>query len=415
MAQDKLRVIGQNEQQRIIWMALFAPGIEGRRGLPFVVVGSPGSAKTSILRQLARAGGLESTTMLGSIRSPVDFLGVPFKQVRKFTDPETFEERSIPYTHYAPPGWALDLSLNYGGRSLAIYDEFNTASMAVQNSMLRVMFEGVVGEHPLPPGVRQLGAMNPISQATGGRELSMALQNRLGVLEWPDVTAEEFARHHLSGGKIGTVFSLNGEVSSDKVNAEAEEAAVDARYDAAWAGALGEVTGFLKRRPELMSKVPTTLGTPWPSARSWELAMRARAGTLVYDMTPSEELMAGAAYVGVSAYGDFVRWRKEADLPDPAELLDGKAHFEHTPARLDRTVAVLSACTALVTPQSSERRKERVESLWKFMKDLPDGALDLTLPSMTALAQAQLANGTAAFKTMARLEPIMSAAGMLRK
>jgi hypothetical protein len=415
MAQAKLRVIGQNEQQRIIWMALFAPGVDGRRGLPFVISGSPGSAKTSILRQLARAGGLKSMTMLGSIRSPVDYLGVPFKVNRKVVNQETFDTQEIPYTHYAPPGWALDASLENDGRTLVIHDEFNTASMSVQNAMLRVIFEGVVGEHQLPPNVRQLGAMNPISQATGGRELSMALQNRLGVLEWPDVTAEEFARHHLNGGKIGAKFSMDGSTSDETVSAEAEERAVDERYDAAWAAALGEVTGFLKRRPELMAKPPQALGTPWPSARSWEFAMRARAGTLVYDMTPQEELLAGAAYVGVQAYGDFVRWRKDADLPDPAELLDGKAHFEHANARLDRTVAVLSACTALVTPDSAERRKERSESLWKFMKDLPDAALDLSMPAMTALAQAKLANGSTAFKAMARLEPVMSAAGMLRK
>lgn len=417
MTQSKLRVIGQNPQQRIIWMALFSPGIEGRRGLPYVVVGSPGSAKTSILRQLARAGGLMSTTMLGSIRSPVDFLGVPFKQTKKFTHPETFEQTDVAYTHYAPPGWAVELSEH--GRALAIYDEFNTASLAVQNSMLRVMFEGVVGEHPLPPGVRQLGAMNPISQATGGRELSMALQNRLGVLQWPEVTAEDFTRHHLNSGNIGASLNFSaaggGSMTQEVVRAEVEESAVDERYDAAWAGSLGEVTGFLKRRPEMLNKVPTVLGTAWPSARSWELAMRARAGTLVYDMTPEEELLAGSAYVGNQAYGDFVRWRKDADLPDPAELLDGKAHFEHAAARLDRTVAVLSSCTALVVPASAEKRKERVEALWKFMRDIPDAALDLTMPAMTSLASQSLANSTTAFKAMSRLEPVMSAAGMLKR
>jgi hypothetical protein len=416
MALSKLRVIGNNEQQRIIWMALFAPGVEGRRGLPYVIVGPPGSAKTSILRQLARIGGLPSRTMLGSIRSPVDFLGVPFKVTRKFTDPETFEVREIPYTHYAPPGWVLDLSES--GRALAVYDEFNTASIAVQNSMLRVMFEGVVGEHPLPPGVRQLGAMNPISQATGGRELSMALQNRLGVLAWPEVTAQEFTRHHLGGGSLGSsVLKGTGENASmtlETVKAEDEEAAVDARYDAAWAQALGHVTGYLQRRPEALNKVPTTLGTPWPSSRSWEFAMRAYAGCLVYDMTPSEELLAGSAYVGAQVYGEFVRWRKDADLPDPADLLDGKVHFEHTPARLDRTVAVISACTALVSPKNAEKRKERTESLWKFLRDIPDAALDLTMPGVTALAAADLAVGTTAFKMLARLEPIMSAAGMMR-
>lgn len=400
-----LRAHGANEQQRVIFMALFAKGIEGRRGLPYIVVGPPGSAKTSILRQLARFGGLPSLSMMGSIRSPVDFLGLPFKMVQKLTQQdEDFNERTVevPYTHYAPPKWALDLSGH--GRALAIYDEFNTCSLSVQNSMLRVMFEGVVGEFPLPPGVRQLGAMNPIDQATGGRELSLALQNRLGILDWPAPTAEEFARHHLGGGQS---------LGDTPLDAKAEEAAFDAAFERVWPTALGEVCGFVKRRPEFMSKLPTAPGVPWTSSRSLELAMRALAGSYVYGLSASEQMLAVTAFIGSSAYGEFVRWRKEADLPDPAELLDGTAHFEHSAARIDRTAAVLTSCTALVTPSSVDKRKERIEALWRLLRDLPDACLDLAVPSVTSLVRLKEAKSATAYKAMSRLEPVMSAAGVL--
>lgn len=415
MVQFNLRAVGANEQQRVIWMALFTPGIEGRRGLPYIVVGPPGSAKTSILRQLAKAGGLPSLSMLGSIRSPVDFLGVPFKYVAKteMTD-EDFNTRTVevPYTHYAPPKWALDLANS--GRALAIYDEFNTCSMAVQNSMLRVMFEGVVGEFPLPPGVRQLGAMNPIDQATGGRELSMPLQNRLGILDWPAPTADEFARHHLSGGSIGHGLDKENSLVTKPIDPVVEEQSVNAAWGTVWPLALGEMCGFLKRRPEFMNKPPVAPGQAWPSSRSLELAMRALAGSYAYGLSASEQMLAVAAYIGPSTYNEFIRWRKDADLPDPAELLDGSAHFEHSAARLDRTAAVLTSCTALVTPSSATKRDARVEAFWKLLRDLPDACLDLSLPSVTSLCQAKLARGATAYKVMSRLEPVMSAAGILR-
>jgi len=37
------------------------------------------------------------------------------------------------------------------------------------------------------------------------------------------------------------------------------------------------------------------------------------------------------------------------------------------------------------------------------------------MPAMTSLASQSLANSTTAFKAMSRLEPVMSAAGMLKR
>lgn len=399
--ENRLRVVGSSAQQRVLWVSFFAPGLNGRRGLPYLVVGAPGSGKTSQMGQLARAAGLYTETLLGSIRSPVDFLGVPFLRTMTYKTLDVLgdevEER-VEYTHYAPPSWAVKVAQH--GRAIINYDEFNTCSMSVQAAMLRVLFEGVVGEFQLPPGVRQVACMNPVGQAAGGRELSMPLQNRVGMLEWPSPTPDGWTRHMLGGGD-----------ELERVDAAAEEAEVDTRYGAAWARALGEVTGFLRRRPEYMNKLPSGPGKAWPSARTNELGLRALAGSYVYALTAEERLLAVEAYVGAAYYKEFFTWLKESDLPDPGELLDGNAHFEHSNARLDRTAAVLSSCTALVTPDAAPHRKERLEALWKILRDVPDSALDVAVPSVTALVQAKLTGGSASFKALARLEPVMKALG----
>lgn len=416
MAIERLRVVGANAQQRVVWMSLFVPGVRGRRGLPYILVGPPGTGKTSIVEQLVHTAGMHGLTLLGSVRSPIDYLGTPFlrKQNVTTTDADFTEHtEEVPYTHYAPPGWALELAR--AGRSCVNYDELNTAPLAVQSAMLRVLFEGVVGEFPLPTSVRQLACMNPVGQATGGRDLSMALQNRLGHIDWPTPTVEEFARHMLGGGQLGQFVTSEGDVMTAPVDPAVEETNVDRLWAQAWPRALGEVTGFLKRRPEFLLKLPTSPGKAWPSLRTWEFKMRALAGSYVYDLSPAERLIACSAFIGDSAYAEFFQWLKEADLPDPEALLDGSVHFEHAAQRIDRTAAVLASCTALVTPEGAPKRKERIDALWRILRDVPDGALDVALPSVTALCQARVAQGNAtAYKMLARLEPVMTAAGLVR-
>src|SRR5581483_3318754 len=83
---SRLHAHGANSKQRILWMALFAQGLNGRRGLPYVLVGEPGSAKTSNVRQLAQEANLAFEGVLGSLRSPIDFLGVPVPRKRQLTE-----------------------------------------------------------------------------------------------------------------------------------------------------------------------------------------------------------------------------------------------------------------------------------------------------------------------------------------
>ena len=411
---NRMHAKGVGQQQRILWAAMFAQGIGGRRGLPYVLVGQPGSAKTSVLKQLSKKAGLPFEGVLGSLRSPVDFNGVPVPQRRKLTaadqhlDPDGGSE--FLYMHYAPAGFAVRSAAAAGGRSMVLFDEVNTCPPSVQAALLRVLFEGVVGEMELPPGVRMMLAMNETKDAAGGWDIAPPLANRMGWLDWQAPDVQGFTQYILTGGKM--------DMDGDAIDPITEEKAVDARWDSAWAKASGEITGFLHRIPSKLLEMPKMgkgSSRQWPSPRTWEFAIRAHTASYVYDLTELERAQAVSAYVGTGAYSEFFQWRKDNDLPDPELLLDGGTTFKHNPARLDRTAAVLTSCTGLVTPENAPKRKERNERLWTLLKDMTDTAADVCLPSVVALCQSRLMLGcTPAYKVLAALEPVMSAAGLSR-
>jgi hypothetical protein len=405
---------GDSAQQRVLWMAMFTPGLEGRRGLPYVLVGEPGTAKTSVVKLQARRAGLPFEAVLGSLRSPVDYLGIPVPQRRKLgvhdqhLSPDGDEE--MLYMHYAPAGFAVRAALRK--RCVILHDEANTMPPAVQAAMLRALFEGVVGELEWPSGVRQFLAMNRIGDAAGGWEIAPALANRMGWLDWEGVTPEQFSEYLISSQGRGS-----GAVPVDSIDPELEEAEMDARWGNAWAQASGQVTGFLTARSALFHKKPSKgADRAWPSARTWDFAAHALAGSLCYQLNEREQGLAIGAYIGDGTYAEFFTWSKSADLPDPAKLLDGNAAFEHNSARLDRTAAVLSGCTALVVPDSADKRTIRANALWRLIERLTGGkgdAVDVCLPAVASLCRSRLMIGdNTAYKVLAKLEPVLDISGL---
>jgi hypothetical protein len=296
-------------------MAMFVPGLEGRRGLPYVLVGEPGTVKSSIVRQLARKAGLPFWSVLGSIRQPVDFMGCPVPQRVKL---EPGEEHlggngdSFLFMHYAPAGFGVRAARARNG--LILFDEANNMPPAVQSAMLRVLFEGVVGELELPPGIRFLLATNEMQDAAGGWDLSPAMATRMGWLEWEGSTVPRFASYLASSGGRGS-----NRIPLEPISFAEEEMKVDERWDEAWAQASMLVVGFLTRREELFHKRPKDAASKsWPNSRSWDFAAHALAGSFIYDLTGVERKEAVSAYIGSGAWNEFYAYAKDADLPDPS-------------------------------------------------------------------------------------------------
>ncbi|MGB8879291.1 MAG: MoxR family ATPase, partial [Solirubrobacteraceae bacterium] len=150
-------------------VALEALGVAVSAGVPVLLWGSPGTGKTSAVLALGEALEWPVETVIGSIREPSDFAGLP-----------VVIDGSV---RLSPPAWATRLSAS--GVGLLFLDELTTAPPAVQAAMLRVVLERVVGDARLPPGVRVVAAANPPDEAADGWELAAPLANRLVHLDWP--------------------------------------------------------------------------------------------------------------------------------------------------------------------------------------------------------------------------------------
>ena len=92
----------------------------------------------------------------------------------------------------APPGWAHRVAAE-PGPSIVFFDEWTTASPAVQAAALRPLTHGQVGVLQLPDRVSFGAAANPADVAASGWELAAPTANRFVHLDWRmplDVYAE---------------------------------------------------------------------------------------------------------------------------------------------------------------------------------------------------------------------------------
>lgn len=403
-----MKAQGRDELEQLLWMALFSPAPNGRIGLPFVLVGDPGSAKTSILREIAKMAGLHFEGVISSLRQPTDFLGLPFK----------VEDETGVHVHYAPPNFAIQAAR--AGNSLLLLDEVNTTPPAVQASLLRLLFEGVCGELQLPPTVRMMLAMNETDDAAGGWDIALPLCNRVGWIKWIGPDVSRFQNYILAGGGV-VLEGKARRVIEQIVDPIDEHAQVAAQWPKAWAKAAGLMSGFLSARPSNLHCKPSEVtadSRAYASPRSLEYAVAAMAGCEIYDLGLKAETQAVEAFVGDGIAIELFNYRKQADLPDPELWLDGNAEFKHDSARLDRTVAMLAAGSSFLSSSTaapdSSPKSQRVDKLWEFIESLPDSCIDLVLPGVETLVKAKLVVGRkTAYKVLARIHPITAASGYM--
>jgi MoxR-like ATPase len=345
-------------------------------GVPVVLWGSPGTGKTSVVRALAAALDWPVEVVIGSIREPADFAGLPVVH-----DGEV---------RMAPPGWARRLADAEVG--VLFLDELTTAPPAVQAAMLRIVLERVVGDLALPGGVRVVAAANPPEQAADGWDLAPPLANRLVHLDWP-VDARAVA----SGLAVGFPSPLT-------VRPRPVE---PTRMLAARA----QVAAFLTVRPTLVLQVPkiaALAGRGWPSPRSWETAatLLAAAETMAVSAEVRACLLTGA--VGEGAGLEFLSWLANADLPDPEQVLADPESFE-LPERSDRAFAVLTAVVAVAV---SHGDTESWAAAWQVVAKAARTAPDVATLVAQTLAAARPAGAALPIEVL-ELIPVLRAAGLM--
>ena len=410
-------VQGRNSVEKILWASLWVPGPHGRRGLPWVLEGDPGKAKSAITKEIAQLANIYFEVVTASIRSPQDFLGMPQLGRMKLTPQNQHlspdGDDSIGVCNYAPPGWALRSA--GAKRGLVLFDEGRTCPPTVQAAMLRVFFEGVAGDLPIPEGVRMWMATNSMEDSPGGHDIALPLKNRIGLLEYDGPGVSRFKEYLTLGGGCRISGKLIREVKP-VVDPRVEEAEVDAAWGDAWASAAGTIAGFLEANSSAAHQKPTMAERAkvwaWPSLRTWDFACACRAMGYIYDLSATEIQTATAAFVGAGAE-ELFEWERLNDLPNAQDWLDGKIQFDHDPRRLDRTSALLTSATATVVSPTCATRNQRSNRLWKYLLGLPADAIDVSMSSVIALCNAKLMLGDPdAYRVFARLEPFMVAAGI---
>jgi MoxR-like ATPase len=381
----------------ILKAALFTPLSGGRWGLPMLCMGEPGVAKTAIIEELAASCGMPCETLSPSERGEGAFGVVPVPG----------EDGVL---HYPRPDWTMQFDAPQ--RGIVFVDEVTSTPPALQAPLMGLILAKRIGGHILPKGVRVLAAANPTELAAGGYDLAAPVANRFGHINWVSPSVEEHSAYMLAGS------SGVGREDEVTLDADAEEKRVLAAWPEAWAKAVGLETSFLARRPGLKNMCPKA-GDPlaskgWPSDRSWEAATRALASAEVHGLTETETEEFVEAFIGHGPAGEFFAYMQQQDLPSPVDLLDGKIVFKHVATRLDRTVAVLNACTALITPKTAAKRVARTKAMWALLESMCEAKtdLDILIPAIHALIDAELHAMQEAYKTLAKVQPILKAAGI---
>ena len=245
----------------------------------------------------------------------------------------------------------------------------NCSTPTQQAAALRVMTEGVVGECALPPGVRIMAAANPEDQAAGGWTLAPPMANRLVHLEFDAPTAEAWGHWLVGDGRDDSSVPV---VLSDDA------------WNRAWAATRASYSGFIQRFPGKLLEVPETdaqRGRAWPSPRSHELAARALAGAKALGASDGVglRLLQGAVGEGVAA--EILNYFRELDLPDPEEILAGRAKVPQK--RPDQTYASLAGvCTVALIPHKD--RNERITRAFEVALDVAAKSADVAASCLRA-------------------------------
>ncbi|MFR9749814.1 AAA family ATPase [Nocardia sp. 004] len=324
--------------------------------LPVLLWGEPGIGKTAALTQLAADLDLPLTTVIASVHEPSDFSGLPIIG----DDPA---EHGVPM---APPDWAVRLVR--AGRGLLFLDELSTAPPAVQAALLRLVLERRIGAIQLPPGVRIVAAANPPSSAADGWELSPPLANRFVHLQWTH-------DHDV------VVRGLGGTWPHATLPRLAPE-----KLSEAVAFARRAVCVLLAARPALVHRLPSTetrRGGPWPSPRSWEMALRLIAFATAAGSSRDVLSLLVRGAVGDGPGFELLASLDRMDLPDPEVLLadpEGAA----LPERGDLRQAVLDGVVAAVRKNPE---KSRWDAAWALLvKAMETGTPDVIVVPATTLA-----------------------------
>lgn len=289
-------------------------------GAPVVYWGLPAVAKSDRVEQAAFEAVMPAETIYPGQRAPEDFAGA-----------------IIPY----PTGVVIECmlgavrKLNPLGRGVIFLDEINNATRATEGAMLGFIQKRLVGDVPLAPGIRLIAAANPPKWSTNGFQMSPPTANRFCHFQVKCPPVKQYIDYLISEG-AKQVFDAGG-----------TEELIRQKWGAIYGHRKALLAGYLQRQPRALHHEPEPdhpqSGYGWGSPRSHLQAARmaATAEILGYKDDIIDLCIEGC--IGEGLAFDFNTWVREADLPRPEEVLQGK--WVPDMRRLDVAYAVITSVT----------------------------------------------------------------------
>ncbi len=311
---------------------LTALGICVAARVPVLLWGNPGEGKTSVVESASASGWLVESLIV-SHYEPSDFAGLPVL---------TGDADAARSVTLAPPEWAKRLA-EHDGPAIAFFDEFSTASPALQAAALRPLTHYEVGSLQLPSTVSFVAAANPSDVAAAGWELAAPTASRFVHLDW-ELPLEVYAEAMVTGD--WPVMPVPPPASSTRSPAAEQRQRV-------------LVSGFLRTRESQLSSIPTTAaerGRAFPTPRTWDYLARLLALADTVDAPPAVRRLLTAGCVGEAVAHEFLAWVAAQDLVDPEKLLADPASHDWHGMRPDRVYVSLQAVLAALTREATPAR-----------------------------------------------------------
>lgn len=260
-------------------------------GLPLALRGRPGVGKTSMIELVSQRLGLSCEVVVGSLREPTDFAGLPVID----------DEGNV---RLAPPAWAQRASIPSAG-AVVLLDELTTASPAVQAAMLRVVRERTVGEITMPERVRIVAAYNDADDC-GGYELELPMRSRLIHLNVrPDL--DVFTAGITQGWSIDPTPVVIPDPSALSLHRQR------------WSNM---VAAFLRSRPSLLECTPQRGSWGgYPTPRTWEMVVAAAAACDASGESEDVRELLIIGCIGAAVSTEFVTFAENLDIPAAADVL----------------------------------------------------------------------------------------------
>lgn len=342
---------------------------------PIFSWGPPGVGKTEKAAMLAKKLDCDfvHSLTLGN-ETPATIGGIPFP------------DKSGQFFRRLPPAWVHNA--NNAKRALIIIDEFGDAPALMQACAQKVINEHVVGDTPLAGHVRFACFGNPPDMSTNAYETGMATANRGGheSLVWGEQNVNEWMQWAIEDG--GEVFE------PERMDGDAEEARVSARFVSDYAHAKGTLLAFVRAKRKLLVIPPEgseERTRSWTSPRTMTFMMRWLAASAAHGLSEIDRDQGITMFLGAGMAREFAAWRSMHDLPNVEDILDGKVEFKHNLARPDITMHVTTTAASLIR-DLKDNREQRCTTIYAIMRQICEKEPDLCFNAAEALSKVPFKN-----------------------